>query len=206
MRIYQNPLSSNARRVTMTALELGLDADVVFVDLAKGEHKKPEYLRMNPSGKVPTLDDDGFFLTESHAIMLYLADKTPGQKLYPAETRARADVHRWLFWSAHQLSPSVGILNWENVVKGFLGLGGPEPVLVEKGLRDVRENLRVLNFALEGKTWLVDDRLTLADLAVATPLMATVPAKLPVGEFPHVVAWFDRIRARDSWKKTEPTR
>src|SRR5579862_1624600 len=105
MRLYHHPLSSNARRAVMAALHLGTEVELVHVDLGKGEQRKPDYLKRNPNGKVPVLDDDGFLLWESCAIMQYLADRTPGQTLYPTELRARADVNRWLFWSAHHFSP-----------------------------------------------------------------------------------------------------
>ncbi len=74
MRLYYHPLSSNSRRVVMTAIHLVVKLEMIVVDLLKGEHRKLEYLRLNPNGKVPLLDDDGFHLWESHAIMQYLAD------------------------------------------------------------------------------------------------------------------------------------
>lgn len=205
MRLYQSPVSSNARRAALAALELGADVELVPVDLAKGEQRRPAFLAMNPFGKVPVLDDGGFYVTESHAIMQYLADKTPGQTLYPRELQARTRVNRWLFWSAHHFAPSVAILNWEHFVKPFLGLGAAEPVLVKKGEAQVTECARLLDGELAGKTWLIEDGLTLADLAVATPLMSRVHGKLPLDDFKNIAAWFARIEARDSWKRTEPT-
>src|SRR5690349_3867301 len=95
MRLYYSPFSPNARRALMTATHLGVPVERLLVDLRKGEQKRPEYLKLNPNGKVPTLDDDGFVLWESRSIMMYLCDKTPGQTLYPSELRARADVNRW---------------------------------------------------------------------------------------------------------------
>jgi glutathione S-transferase len=94
MRLYYDPLSSNSRRVVMTAIHLNVSLELVVVDLMKGEHKAAGYQRLNPNGKVPLLDDDGFILWESHAIMQYLADRSPGQDLYPGDFQARADV-RW---------------------------------------------------------------------------------------------------------------
>lgn len=211
MRLYHHPMSSNSRRAVMTAAHLGLldetlpedrRVDLVLVDLSKGAQRKPEFLAMNVSGKVPVLDDGGFFLPESHAIMQYLALKTPGQTLYPTELRPRAEVDRWLFWSAHQLSPAVGILNWERVVKGFLGQGAPEPVLERKGEGMFVEATRALEAHLGKRDWITQDRLTLADLAVAAPLMALESARLPLVDCPRVVAWFDRVKALDAWKRT----
>jgi glutathione S-transferase len=91
MRLYFHPLSSNSRRVTMTAQQLGLKLDLIVIDLLKSEHRDPEFLKFNPNGKVPLLEDGGFYLWESHAIMQYLADRCPDQDLYPREVRARAE-------------------------------------------------------------------------------------------------------------------
>ncbi len=112
MRLYHHPRSLNARRAVMTAIHLGSPVDLVFVDLQKMEQRQPQFLRMNPNHKVPVLEDEGFYLWESHAIMQYLADKTPVQTIYPTDLKARADVNRWLFWSAQHFTPAVAILNW----------------------------------------------------------------------------------------------
>ncbi len=206
MRLYHHPMSANARRAVMTAVQLGTDVDLVVVDLAKGEQRAPEYLKKNPNGKVPLLDDDGFLLWESHAIMQYLADKTPGQTLYPTEVRPRADVNRWLFWSAHHFMPSISILNWENFVKPLLGQGAADPAMVARGELLVKENAAVLDAHLAGKKWVAQDRLTLADLALASPLLSIAPAKLPVNGFAHLMTWFRRVEELPAWKQTSVPR
>jgi glutathione S-transferase len=109
MRLYYHPLSSNSRRVLLTAHHLGLNLELVIVDLLRGEHKTPEYLRLNPNGKIPLLVDGGFKLWESHAIMQYLADKSLEQDIYPQDVSARADVNRWLFWSAYHFAPAAAL-------------------------------------------------------------------------------------------------
>ncbi|NUP13722.1 MAG: glutathione S-transferase family protein [Polyangiaceae bacterium] len=202
MRLYIHPMSANARRATMAALQLGTPIELVTVDLAKGAQRQPEFLKMNPSGKVPVLDDDGFYLTESHAIMQYLAEKTPKQTVYPTETRARADVNRWLFWNAHHFMPAVSILNWENLVKPFLGLGAADPVEVKRGEKLVSDCAKVLDEHLAGKQWVSQDRLTLADLAISTDLMVADQAKLPIAEYKNVHAWLGRVKELDVWKRT----
>src|SRR5580704_6368530 len=167
MRLYYFPASLNARRAVMTAIHLGVDVDLVVVDLAKGEQRRADFLEKNPNGKVPVLEDDGFVLSESHAIMQYLADRTPGQSLYPGELRARADVNRWLFWSAHHFTPAVSVLGWENFVKPMIGAGGPDPEAVKRGEALGAEHARILDQHLAGKRWIAQDHLTLADLAIA---------------------------------------
>jgi len=202
MRLYHHPMSANSRRAVMTALHLEVKVEKVLVDLAKREQRTPEFLRLNPNGHVPVLDDGGFVLWESNAIMQYLADKTPGQTVYPQELQARADVNRWLFWSAHHWAPSISILGWENFVKQLIGQGPPDPVMVKRGDGLVTELAGILDAHLADKSWVAQGKLTLADLAVAAPLMAIVPAKLPVAGYPHLLAWFERVQALDAWKKT----
>lgn len=202
MRLYHHPYSFNARRAVMTALYLKSPAELVFVDLAKGEQRQPQFLKLNPNHKVPVLEDDGFVLWESHAIMQYLADKTPRQTLYPCETRARADVNRWLFWSGQHLSPAIGILNWEHVVKGLLGAGAADPAEVRRGEGLVREYAGILDAHLEGRDWISGDALSLADIAIATPFTATVPAKLPVTDLENVQRWFAAMQTLEVWQKT----
>jgi glutathione S-transferase len=205
MRLYFNPLSACARRVRMTIVALGIAdrIELVNVELGAGEQRKPDFLRRNPNGRVPVLEDDGFVLWESHAIMQYLAEGQPGQTLYPSERRARADVNRWLFWNANHFAPAVSILNWERMVKRFLGAGEPDPVEVARGEKLFSQFAGVLDAHLAGKEWIAEGRLTLADLAISSQLMSIVPAKLPVSELPHLQAWFERVRALEAWKKTD---
>src|SRR2546427_12845934 len=83
--------------------ELDLDFEYVQVDLTKGEHRRPEFLAVNPAGKVPVLVDDDLVLSESVAIVLYLAEKYPQKGFLPADLRARAEVNRWLLFTATEL-------------------------------------------------------------------------------------------------------
>ncbi|MGO9834641.1 MAG: glutathione S-transferase family protein [Polyangiaceae bacterium] len=206
MRLYHHPMSSNSRRAVMTAIHLGAPVERVLIDLAKGAQRSASFLRKNPNGKVPVLEDDGFILWESHAIMQYLADTTPGgEAIYPTEPRARADVNRWLFWSAHHFQPAVSVLGWERVVKGMIGAGAPDPAEEKRGEALVSDLGRILDAHLEGKEWIAQDKLTLADFAIATPLAFMDPARLPLGDFRRLLAWFSRVRETEPWKATSPS-
>ncbi len=202
MRLHYSPFSSNARRAVMTALHLKADVDLVNVDLAKGEQRKPQFLALNPNGKVPVLEDGDYVLTESHAIMAYLADKTPGQTLYPPDLRARGDVNRWMFWNAHHWAPAVAVFNFQRVVKKMIGQGDPDPHEIARGERELAQFAGVLDAHLAKREWIIGDHFTLADLAIATPLMATVPAGVPVTQYENLQAWFARVQQLEAWKKT----
>ncbi len=202
MKIYHSPFSSNAKKALMTALQLGLDLERINVDLSKGEQKKPDFLAINPNGKVPVLVDGDFVLSESQAIMAYLADTTPGQTLYPTELRARADVNKWMFWSANHWGPAISIINWERMVKRFLGLGDPDQSQVARGEALFHDSAKVLDAHLADREWISGKGLTLADISVGCPLMVAVPAQLPLAQYANVQRWFARVQELDSWKKT----
>lgn len=203
MRLYRHPLSSCSRRAVLTVFELGLHdrVELVTVDLQNGAQRAPEFLARNPNGRVPVLDDDGYLLWESHAIMPYLAEAAPGQTLYPNEPRGRAEVTKWMFWNAHHFSQGVSTLNRERMVKKILGLGEPDPAEVARGEGIVRTFGAVLDAHLEGRDFLVGERLTLADLSVASELSSWERASLPLDGFANVKRWFSTIVARPSWDR-----
>ncbi len=202
MKLYHSPLSSNARRTVMTAMELGLQPELIAVDLGQGAQRQPDFLRLNPGGKVPVLVDGDLVLWESYAIVQYLADKTPGQALYPSEPAARAEVNRWIAWCAARLAPAATILNWERFIKRLLGLGDPDASLVQHGEAEFKACVELLNTHLAERSYLTGDALSLADLTLAPVFMYEKVAGLPIGEAEHLRAWLARIEARDSWKQT----
>ncbi len=206
MRLYYHPYSDNARRAVMTALSLDVPVELAAVDLRKGNQREPWFLKLNPNHRVPVLVDDEFVLWESHAIMQYLADKTPGQNIYPTDIHARADVNRWLFWCAQHLGPAIGILNREHVLKRLMGLGEADSAEVQRGEDLVHEFAAVLDTHLACREWICPGGLTLADLAIVAPftglLAAAAPGKLPISGYVHVRRWLAAMETLDAWQKT----
>ena len=148
------------------------------------------------------LIDGDFILWESCAIMQYLADGTPGQTVWPQERRARADVSRWMFWASQHFGPAIGVLTWEYIWKKFVTGQDPDPKEVARGESDLAEAARVLDKHLATRRWLVGDDVTLADYAVAAPLMYKEKTRLPLDGYPHLLAWFERIQALPAWQRT----
>jgi len=202
MRLYFFPASSNSRRALITARHLGIEVDLELVDLAKGEQKKPDFLKLNPNGRVPVLVDGDLTLYESHAIMQYLADGVPGQTVYPTDRARRADVNRWMFWSAQHFQPAIGVLSFERFVKPLRGLE-PDPKEIARGEALVHEVMGVLDKHLTDREWVTEGKVTLADLAIAPALLAKDRAKLPVGDYRNVAAWYERVSALEAWRATE---
>jgi len=202
MKLYYNPLSPNVRRVRLTAAVLGLELEEKLLDFAKGEHKSPEFLALNPNGAVPTLVDGDFVLTESRSIMQYLASKKPEAGLLPRDEAARADVTRWQFWDSSHFSPQLGTLAFEKMIKGLMGLGEPDNAKINDALVNFRRFAAVLNQRLSGKQYVVGNSLTLADLTLGSSLMYAKQTEVPLAEFPNVEAWLARITSLDGWKKS----
>ena len=202
MKLYHNPLSPNVRRVRLTAAVLGIQLEEQKLDFAKGEHKSPEYLALNPNGAVPTLVDGDFVLTESRSIMQYLASKKPESGLLPKDEQARADVTRWQFWDSSHFSPQLGTLTFEKMIKGMMGMGEPDQSKIKDALAGFRRFAAVLDKRLDGQKYVVGKALTIADLTLASSLMYAEVTEAPVAEFPHIKEWFATITALDAWKKT----
>jgi glutathione S-transferase len=204
MQLYVNLMSPNVRRVRLTAAVLGLRLEERNVDLARREQRKPEFLAVNPNGAVPALVDGDFVLTESRAIMQYLASKKPESGLLPREERPRFDVIRWQFWDAAHFSPQLGTLTFQKVLKPGMGMGEPDAAKVEEALANFRRFAAVLDERLRGRQHVVGDALTLADLTLACSLMYAGQTEVPLAEFPHIDAWFSRISGMEAWKRTRP--
>jgi glutathione S-transferase len=204
MKLYMNALSPNVRRVRLTAAVLQLELEEKKLDFTKGEHKNPEFLALNPNGAVPTLVEGDFVLTESRAIMQYLASKKPESGLLPRDERARADVTRWQFWDASHFSPQLGTFTFQKLLKPRMGLGEPDGQKVEEALTNFRRFAAVLNETLDGKQFVVGSALTLADLTLASSLMYAKQTDVPLAEFPNIQSWFGRVSDLDAWKKSNP--
>jgi glutathione S-transferase len=202
MKLYHNPLSPNVRRVRLTAAVLGIELEEHTVDFAKGEHKSADYLAMNANGAVPTLVDGDFHLSESRAIMQYLASKKPESGLLPKDEQQRADVTRWQFWDASHFSATIGTIAFEKLIKPMMGLGTPDAAKIAEALTGFRRWAAVLDKRLAGRQYVVGNALTVADLTLASSLMYSKQAELPLAEFPNIEAWFGRVTALDGWKKT----
>lgn len=203
MKLYYSPLSSNSRKVRMVAALLDIPLELQNVELPKGEQRRPEYLAVNPMGKVPVLVDGDLVLPESAAIMIYLAESKPGNTLYPTERHARAEVNRWLFWAASHLSPAGAALAFEKVLKKrFFNGGEPDPVQTQRQEDALRSLFKVLDTQLTEHPWVTGSKLTLADVSIA-PIFGSI-VELPLQSFANIAAWGKRIQALPVWQATQP--
>jgi glutathione S-transferase len=186
------------------AAELDLPLELHSIDMQKGEHKKPDFLKFNPNGKVPVLKHGDFYLWESNAIALYLASLRPESGLLPRDPKQAAQVDQWLFWKSSHFYPPFGRIAFERVIKGVFGMGTPDEAVVEQAIKDFGQFASVLDAHLASRSFVVGDRLTLADLSLACSLTLRGLAKFETNKWPHLHAWLARIEALPSYKATAP--
>jgi glutathione S-transferase len=205
MKLYYHPASPFARKTRLAAALLGIELETEKVDLFAGGGQTPDFLKLNPQGKVPTLTDGDFSLWESNAIVQYLASQAAESPLWPDDARGRADVLRWQFWESSSWAPACMVYVYEHILKSMLRRGDPDAEELKKGEEKFHRCAKLLNDHLAKHSWLVGDSMTLADISVAPPLMYAESAKYPLAGYDHIRTWFDKIRQLPAWAETEPT-
>jgi glutathione S-transferase len=191
------------RKTCALAKYLKLPLEFAYLNLQKGEHKKPDYLALNPNGKVPTLVDGDKVLWEADAILCYLA-KQAESDLWPTDD-LQAEVISWFSWNSQHFIKSGGTLYFEFVIKSRFGIGPPDAAAVERAVRDFRGQAGVLNNHLKTRKWLVGNQLTVADFSVAVTLPYADKASMPIDEFPEVRRWHDQLNMLDAWRNPFPS-
>ncbi|TFH86018.1 glutathione S-transferase family protein [Billgrantia azerbaijanica] len=174
--------------------ELDADFEFVPVNLLEGGHRHPEFLRLNPAGKVPVLVDGDLVLTESAAIVLYLAEKYPDKGLLPSDTKERAQAYRWVMFAVTELEQPL----WRIVRHTMLY---PEeqrlPADIELARQDFVDMASVLDRHMEGREFIVGRSITVADCVTAY-LMDWANEEDLLGNHPRLRAYLERMYARPS--------
>ncbi|HET7663002.1 MAG TPA: glutathione S-transferase family protein [Rhodanobacteraceae bacterium] len=201
MKLYYDDVLS-PRRACAVARYLQSPVEFVHIELGKGEHKTPEYLALNPNGKVPTLVDGSLVLWEADAIMAHLAARCDSE-LWPQDGR-QIEVMRWLSWNLQHFYPHGGALYFEYIIKPRYHLGELDERAVEQATEHFRTFAAMLNAHLAQRRWLVGDTLSIADFAVASPLPFAETAHIPLHEFPAIERWHDRLCELDAWREPYP--
>ena len=199
LKIY-GTTRSRANRVIWMAEELGLPYETISVDLSAP--RDPEFLKVNPNGRLPAIDDDGFHLFESMAINLYLAKKHGGP-LAPRDMHEDAKITQWSFWAVTELErPGLDYL----MHTMFLPPETRDASIAGKALETLKKPIAVLDQALEKSGHLVGERFTAADLNLAEVLRYAQTEQELFDARPKVKAWIERCQSRDGYKAMQATR
>jgi glutathione S-transferase len=205
MQLYVFPPSPNSLCCQAVANQAGIELEIIPVDLAAGEHMSPEFIKINPNHKIPTLVDGDFSLWESGAIMLYIANQGSESNQIPTDAKERAQMAQWMFWKTAHFGPACGIFTFENVVKGIFDMGAADPAQLEKGAEEFARFGGVLDEHLKGRDFIVGDSVTLADHAIVTWLVHAEGAGIPMSDFAEISRWCKGILSSDAWQKALAT-
>lgn len=195
IKLHTFHLSTNGRKVHMALEEAKAAYEIVAVNLMKGEQKNPDYLKLNPNGKVPTFVDDGMVMWESIAILLYLAEKFPAANLLPTAAAERARAFQWLVWQPTTFGAPASTLFRQ---MRFTPEDKRDQKVIDQARAEVTKNAEILSGGLQGRDYLAGT-FSVADMALMPYLY--VLAELGVAQPPAVDAYYKRLAARPSWAK-----
>jgi GST-like protein len=198
--LYEAPMSS-ATPVVHALMELDIPWERVTLSLDKNDQKKPEFLRMNPNGKVPTLVVDGTPMFEALAIMTYLGERFGVERqLWPAaDDPARMEAMSWSTWA--YVSYGSAIYRLLQAESERLPKELHNPAQVRRAREDLAQLLTILNERLAGRDHILGKQFSLADVIVASVVIWGTYCNIPTTDYPNVSAWTARFQARPTFQK-----
>ena len=201
MKIYGHPLSTCTRKVLTILAEKGVTPDLEIVDFTKGEHKQDTHLAFQPFGQLPAIEDDGFVLYESRAIMRYLDEKLPGTSFTPKDAKKRALMEQWISVEMSNFTPAAMKVIFQRVFHPMFGKSVDEDV-VAAGRADVAKVVAVMETQLGKTAYLVGEEPTLADLTFLPYVEYLFAANCGdlITSSPNVSRWWTAMGNRPSWK------
>jgi len=202
LTFYFAPMST-AGITELVLEELGVPHERVTLDISKGETKRPEYLAVNPNGRVPCIVHDGTAVWESAAVTIYLGETFGVERsLFPPPGPRRGEAMKWIVWTNVTLGDAVG--RYIRNTTHWYPDDQKNPKAGEAAQRDIADCLKVLDQGLTGKQYLAGD-YTLADTHVAAFSEWLRHLKFDFTPFRNVAAWAERCCARPAFKKVLPT-
>src|SRR5581483_7069469 len=185
MKLYYFP-SPNPQKIRFALNELGLEFETVPIDLTKREQRAPEFLALNPCGRVPVLVDGDLVLWESHAILAYLGEKTG--RLWPNTPAGRADALRWLFFLTSSIHPPSTEYVFNKLAVRLAG-GTPDEAAIARGEKALPGPLGILEAHLAVNKWMLGAEFSLVDCDYGPVFNALDKAGFSFGDFPRVRAY-----------------
>ncbi|WP_233237822.1 glutathione S-transferase family protein [Bordetella sp. LUAb4] len=201
IKIWGRANSVNVQKVLWCCDELGLPYDRIDAGLQHGRNTEPEYLSMNPNGRVPTLEDGDFVLWESNSILRYLAMQYGASRpdLYPAEPRVRAGIDRWLDWTLSTLQPAE-----RNVFWGIVRTPAAERDMaaIQKGADACGKLWQMLDTHLAGRTYAEGDAFSLADIVLGAYCRRYLDLDgIQRPDLPNLRKWYEGLKQRPAFQR-----
>ena len=186
IKLYYHELSGNCHKARLMLSLLGLEHELVPINLKDGEHKSPPFLKLNPLGQVPVLVDGNAVVRDSQAILVYLARRYGGEDWLPTEAEPMSKVVQWLSTAANEIRQGPEVARLYHVFNAGIDLD-----LAQKRAHAI---LKVIDEHLAEWHWLELDRPTIADVACFPYIGLAADGKISLDAYPNVVAWVERIK------------
>jgi glutathione S-transferase len=198
MKLHRHPLSGHSHRVELFLNILALPFEIIDVDMKSGEHKSAAFLSKNSFGQVPVLEDGDVRLTDSSAILVYLALKYDDGKWLPREPERAAAVQRWLSFAAGQIAAGPAAARLVNVFKA--------PIDQDRAIKSAESFLKLIDAELSNKRFAIGDEPTVADIACYTYIAHAPEGGVSLEAFTNLRNWLSRIEALPGFVPMKTTR
>lgn len=189
MKLHNVSYSGNSYKVRLLLAHLGMPCETIEVDILKGQSRTPEFLKINPNGRTPVLDDNGFVLAESNAILAYLAK---GTKYLPEDRKKFAMIFQWMFFEQYSHEPFIATSRFWLQHKP----DSPEKTALLASKRDGGQAaLKIMEDHLSKSDFFVDD-YSIADIALFAYTHVSHEGGFPLDNFPRIRSWIERVQAQ----------
>ncbi len=198
IKLHVFPASPRAFKVLFAAHQMGVNYELKFINLFKGEQNTPEYRALNPSGRMPTMEDGDYVLWESNAIVNYLAAQAG--KL-PADAKERLALEKWQYFDSNHWDPTCATFVFERMVKPALGRGDADPAEIARGETLWARNAPVIDGQLQKTRYIAGDHLSVADISLGAALIAADIAQYPMEQYRGIQRWHADLKSLPGWAK-----
>jgi glutathione S-transferase len=199
LKIYGSDLSGPSNKVRMTANALGAEYEYISVSIRDGETRTEKFLKMHPAGKVPVIDDNGFVLFESGAIIKYLASKQESP-LYPSDKKQRAVIDQWTDFSILHVGTAMSKVVYNRIFAPLTKVPVDETSLAE-GIKFLKRFLPIVDQQLSKGAYIAGSQLSLADISLLSVLDPAEVAGIDLAPYPNISKWRAGLMKKDFYAK-----
>jgi len=198
LKVWGRVNSINVQKVLWALDELKIPYERTDAGLQFGVVSEPFYRRMNPNGRVPTIDDDGFILWESNAIVRYLSAKHGVGTLWPKDPRARADSDRWMDWATTTIAPPIHPVFWGLI---RTPAGKRDSKAIEEGAKKLNAAFELLEQALDGRDYVAGSTLTMGDIPIGVHVYRWNALPIDRPSLPRIADYYHRLQERAPFRR-----
>jgi len=198
MKLYQSKLSGHSHRARLFLSLAGVPHTLIDVDMKSGDHKRPEFLKLNAFGEVPVLEDEGVVVADSNAILVYVARKIGPNSWFPSDLAHEAEVQRWLSVAAGKIAYGLCAARLVALFKA--------PFDRDEVIARSHQTLQVLERTLSSRRWIAGTSApTIADVAIYSYVERAPEGDVQLSAYPSVTAWLRRVEAQPGFIPFAPT-